>query len=95
MGNINYFKRAFSADEHGTCERCKAENVELVYVPGDSDAMHLCRACYEETEICDECGIIYPTDEVEFTYTDDGRTICEWCAQDIGDEENEYGEDDE
>lgn len=69
----------FIAQMNGKCEICGDADVDLYCIP---DYMNVCKSCLEnEMDICDECGQIYVTGSVEFTETDDGQMICEWCME--------------
>lgn len=71
----------------GKCDLCGEENVGLCIIPG---YMNLCRSCVEnELTLCDECGEVYVDGSIEFTYTKDGRCICEYCMEDIEEESDD------
>ena len=71
----------FVAHMNGKCDLCGEENADLYCIDG---YMNLCRHCFEnEVDICDECGQIWVSNEVEFTETDDGRMICEYCMEEL------------
>ena len=68
----------------GTCTDCGKANTELIIM---DDVDRVCEECLEANYIqCDICGEYYGDAAVEFTYTDD-QVICEYCAEDIEDEE--------
>ncbi len=69
----------FEAQDHGTCELCCEEDVDLYIIPG---YLSVCQSCLEnEVDVCDGCGSIWVSDAIEWTYTDDGRMLCENCAE--------------
>ena len=75
----------FIAHLHGQCDNCGDEDVDLFCVPG---YMNLCQYCLEnEADICDECGQIWLSDAVEFTETEDGRMVCEYCMEEADEDE--------
>ena len=77
----------------GTCSDCGKENAELIIL---DDADRVCEDCLESSYIqCDVCGEYYGDAAIEFTYLDDGRTVCEYCMDDIEDEDDEEDEDEE
>ena len=68
----------------GTCSECGKENCELIVL---DDVDRLCQECLDSVYTqCDICGEYYPDGVVEFTCTDDG-IICEYCMEDIQDDE--------
>ena len=65
----------------GDCSNCGKENVKVVVV---DEATHLCEECLDEDYFfCEECKRYWHYDFVEFYDTDDGRTVCEYCYEDI------------
>lgn len=67
----------------GKCTMC-GKDAELTIV---DDVDRLCDECLDSNFTqCDECGEYYP-DHVEFFVTTDNRLICEYCRQDLDDEE--------
>jgi hypothetical protein len=69
----------------GTCTMCGAENQKLTIV--DEEA-HICPECLDnEYFYCEECHEYWLCDAVEYFELEDGRTVCENCAEDIEDEE--------
>lgn len=74
----------FKAQIHGDCIRCSEKDVDLFVIP---DLGGVCKDCLEnDMDVCDVCGIIYDCMETEFTELDDGRTVCEWCLEEVGEE---------
>lgn len=72
----------------GTCTQCGKEDVPLTFV---NDEDHVCDACLDDWTQCDICGEYFMG--IDFVETDDGRLICEYCAEDL--ESDEMDEDDE
>lgn len=75
----------------GTCTECGAENVMITVV--DDETM-LCEECLDELgyEECDACHEFWRSDIINFVELDDGRTVCEYCAEELEelmDEEDE------
>jgi hypothetical protein len=73
-----------SKEYKGTCTMCGAENQKLTIV--DEEA-HVCAECLDnEYFYCDECHEYWLCDAVEYFELEDGRTVCEYCAEDIGEQ---------
>lgn len=69
----------------GTCSDCGKENADLIIL---DDVDQVCEQCLDSGYIqCDVCGEYWADWSVEFTYTDDGRTICQNCIDDESDED--------
>ena len=77
----------FIVHDHGTCENCGSEDVDICCIPG---YMWLCEDCYNDLDWCDICGEPYVDGAVEFVELDDGRRACPYCA-----EQYDSGEDEE
>lgn len=72
---------------NGTCSMCGKEDCELTVI---DDVDHVCEDCLEEKFIfCDECQEYWQCDAIEFFYLDDGRVLCEHCAEDIDEDDEE------
>ena len=68
----------------GTCTECGAENVMVTAV---DDVTMLCDDCLAENCLeCDECHEFWMADAIEFYFLKDGRTLCEYCAENLLDE---------
>ena len=65
----------------GTCQECGEE--KMVYLIRED--VILCEECADELDWiqCEICGDFYPYGDVEFTELDDGRTVCEYCMEDL------------
>ena len=65
----------------GRCTCCGRE----AHVVGIDDVTALCGECLGNSDYiqCDECGEYWNAEYVEFVTTDDGRTICEYCTEDM------------
>ena len=75
----------------GTCTECGEENVMVNVV---DDETILCDDCLGDDYIeCDECHELWLYDAIKFYELKDGRTLCEYCAEDMLDE-GELTEDD-
>lgn len=73
-----------SREYKGTCTECGEENCQLVIV---DEQNHLCKKCLDDSYfLCEECGEYWPYDYVEDFHLKDGRTVCEYCAEDFEDE---------
>lgn len=82
----------FVAHMHGECEYCHEEDVDLFQIP---DYLAVCEDCLNNNmEMCDVCGEIYGVDSIEWTYTDDQR-ICEYCMENLAEEEDDDEDEDE
>ena len=69
----------------GTCTMCGEENRNLTIV---DEVAHVCSECLDnEYFYCDECHEYWLCDVVEYYELDDGRTVCEYCYEDIEEEE--------
>lgn len=69
---------------NGTCTMCGKKDCDLTIV--DEEA-HVCPDCLDnEYFYCDKCHEYWLCDAVEYVELDDGRTVCEYCAEDIDDE---------
>lgn len=70
----------------GTCTDCGKENCNLIVL---DDVDQLCQECLDSVYTqCDICGEYWPDGVVEFIYTGDG-IICEYCMEDIVDDEED------
>ena len=77
----------FTVWGHGKCEACGAEDVDLHCIPED---YLVCKDCFDnDFTMCDVCGELWRDDVMEFTYLDDGRCVCEYCMEDLDEEDNE------
>ena len=69
----------------GTCTDCGKENCKLIVL---DDVVRVCEECLETNYTqCDVCGEYWNDAYVEFTVTDDDRLVCEYCMEDMEDEE--------
>lgn len=68
---------------HDICTECGKETKVWMI----RDEIWLCDDCVEEQGWvqCDICGDFYVDGEVEFTDLPDGRTVCEYCMEDLDD----------
>ena len=74
----------------GTCSECGAENVKVTVI---DDETILCDNCMgDDYTECDNCHEYWYADSVNLYYLKDGRTLCEYCAEDML-EEGELTED--
>lgn len=65
----------------GTCTMCGKKDCNLTIV---DEAAHVCEECLgNEYIFCDECHEYWLCDAVEYSELEDGRTVCEYCAEDI------------
>lgn len=70
-----------SKEYQGTCTMCGAENQKLTIV---DEKAHVCPKCLDnEYFYCEECHEHWLYDVVESVELEDGRTVCEYCAEDI------------
>ena len=75
----------------GTCTMCGAEDVALTVI---DDEERVCAECLDtEFFYCEECKEHWRCDSVESVELSDGRTVCEYCAEDIDDGDAECGDD--
>lgn len=71
----------------GTCTDCGKENSNLIIL---DDVDQLCEECLDSSYTqCDVCGEYWNDSYVEFFYPDDERIVCEYCMEDMEDEEDE------
>ena len=76
----------FTVQEHGKCELCGEEDVDLCCIP---DYMWVCQDCFDnDFTMCDVCGQLWVDGAIEFTYLDDGRCVCEYCMEDLDEEDD-------
>ena len=69
----------------GTCTDCGKENCNLIIL---DEVDQLCQECLDSVYTqCDICGEYWPDGVVEFTLTDDEKMVCEYCMEDMDDEE--------
>ena len=62
-----------------TCCGDEAESLTVI-----CDDLEVCDFCLDNVfEHCDECGEYYDFSSVDFIETEDGRMICEYCAEDM------------
>ena len=68
----------------GTCTDCGKENAALIIL---DNVDWICEECLDSVYTqCDICGEYWPDGVIEFTYTDD-KIICEYCMEDIDEED--------
>ena len=82
----------FIVQDHGTCENCGEEDVDLCCVPG---YMWLCEDCFANMDTCDICGEKYVEGALEFVELEDGRYVCPYCAEELesAEKDEEDGDD--
>jgi formylmethanofuran dehydrogenase subunit E len=69
----------------GTCTICGTENQKLTIVDEET---HVCPHCLDaDFFYCEQCHEYWMCGAVEDIELEDGRTVCEYCAEDIEDEE--------
>lgn len=69
----------------GTCTDCGKENCDLIVL---DDVVRVCEECLESNYTqCDVCGEYWADGYVEFTVTDDDKLVCEYCMEDMEDED--------
>ena len=63
------------------CTHCRKRTMVWLI----NDTTRLCDKCAEDLDYiqCDVCGEFFRADFVEFTELPDGRTVCEYCAEDL------------
>lgn len=66
----------------GKCTECGEDNIEVTLI---DEVTSLCEDCIDELGYleCDECHEFWLSDVVDFEELDDGRYVCEYCAEDI------------
>lgn len=65
----------------GTCTMCGKKDCDLTIV---DEVAHVCEECLgNEYFYCDECNEYWLCDAVESVELEDGRTVCEYCVEDI------------
>ena len=71
---------------YGTCTEC-GEETEITVI--DDETM-LCDDCIEELNYieCDCCNEFWLRDAIKFYHLKDGRTLCEYCAEEQLEEED-------
>lgn len=91
---IEYLERPdFNPVEHGTCELCGAEDVDLDIISPD---IRVCEECMDnDVDFCEVCGEFGVSAEIEHTYTEDGHCICAYCMEDLDEEDGEEDDDEE
>ncbi len=82
----------FIVQDHGTCENCGEEDVDLCCVPG---YMWLCEDCFANMDTCDICGEKYVEGALEFVELEDGRYVCPYCAEALESEEDDAEDSDD
>ena len=74
----------FEKHDHGECELCYEEDVDLFIIPG---YLRVCKYCLENNvDICSRCGTMWASDAIDWTYTDDDQMFCEDCAAESEDD---------
>lgn len=69
----------------GTCTLCGAENTEVTII---NDFEHVCQTCLDNDYFyCEECDDYWACDAVEEVELEDGRVVCEYCAEDMEEDE--------
>ena len=69
----------------GTCTDCGKENSNLIVL---DDVGRLCEECLDSNYTkCDICGEYWGDGYVEFTVTDDDKLVCEYCMEDMDEED--------
>ena len=64
----------------GRCSMCGASQVDVRTVDG---AALVCESCLDSFYFqCDKCGELWLDDPDVRVETDDGQTLCPWCAED-------------
>ena len=65
------------------CTMCAKECADITVV---DDETRVCEECLEnEFFYCEECGEYWLADVVDSVELDDGRTVCENCADELDD----------
>lgn len=71
----------------GDCTRCGASEVNVTII---NDEDRVCDSCLEEAYLmCDECEEYYEEGSVEFYDEEDGRILCEFCHENLEDDEED------
>lgn len=71
----------------GKCSSCGKENLEITIL---DDEEQLCAECLDSIyEECDICHEYYDPGIIEFFVLKDERFVCEYCAEDFGEEDFE------
>ena len=69
----------------GTCTLCGAKNIEVTLI---DEVTSVCEDCRDEEYIfCEACEQYWKWDAIKFANLKDGRTICEYCAEDVDEDE--------
>lgn len=65
----------------GKCSKCGRKKT----VWQIREDLVLCERCADKLDWvqCDICKDFFPFGDVEFTELPDGRTVCEYCAEDL------------
>lgn len=76
----------------GTCTECGKENTKVTLI---DECTSLCDKCIDELDYieCDECHELWRWDAVKFYNLKDGRTLCEWCGDNLLEDEEITDED--
>lgn len=66
----------------GTCTNCGEEDIEVTLIDEETS---LCDDCIDELDYieCDECHELWLWDAVKFYHVNDGRTLCQHCAENL------------
>lgn len=68
-----------SRTELGSCTMCGDTGVQVTAVDGGA----VCESCLDSFYFqCDKCGELWLDDPDVRVETDDGQTLCPWCAED-------------
>lgn len=84
------FLDAVTLDDDSHADQCTTCGRWSDRLTGVNFGEFVCKSCLdEEYFLCDECGEYWRYDALESIETDDGRTVCAHCAEDLADEEDE------
>ena len=69
--------------DFGKCDLCGSEG-NLTFVGEEGS---VCESCLDEYILCPECGEYYQVNSIQFYELKDGSTLCQWCGEEVDEDE--------